>query len=55
MSPGSSSLSHIQSCWQDVLYDKLMGYWVGQLVGNFMGLPFEFTYWDEPMPIEPQT
>ena len=22
-----------------VLYDKLMGYWVGQLVGNFMGLP----------------
>ena len=56
MSPGSSSLLHIQSCcWQDVLYDKLMGYWVGQLVGNFMGLPFEFTYWDEPMPIEPQT
>ncbi|CAL1131973.1 unnamed protein product [Cladocopium goreaui] len=40
---------------KDVLYDKLMGYWVGQLVGNFMGLPFEFTYWDEPMPIEPQT
>lgn len=40
---------------QDVLYDKLMGYWVGQLVGNFMGLPFEFTYWDEPMPLEPQT
>ena len=32
-----------------------MGYWVGQLVGNFMGLPFEFTYWDEPMPIEPHT
>lgn len=32
-----------------------MGYWVGQLVGNFMGLPFEFTYWDEPMPLEPQT
>jgi len=40
---------------KDVLYDKLMGYWVGQLVGNFMGLPFEFTYWDEPMPLEPQT
>eukprot|EP00913_Durusdinium_trenchii_P020988 g19722.t1 len=40
---------------KDVLHDKLMGYWVGQLVGNFMGLPFEFTYWDEPMPIEPHT
>ena len=38
-----------------VLYDKLMGYWVGQLVGNFMGLPFEFLYTDSPMPIEPQT
>eukprot|EP00437_Effrenium_voratum_P038022 CAMPEP_0181479858 /NCGR_PEP_ID=MMETSP1110-20121109/43502_1 /TAXON_ID=174948 /ORGANISM="Symbiodinium sp., Strain CCMP421" /LENGTH=433 /DNA_ID=CAMNT_0023605311 /DNA_START=38 /DNA_END=1339 /DNA_ORIENTATION=+ len=37
-----------------VLYDKLMGYWVGQLVGNFMGLPFEFLYNDSPMPIEPQ-
>lgn len=31
-----------------------MGYWVGQLVGNFMGLPFEFLYNDSPMPIEPQ-
>mmetsp|Transcript_13661 Transcript_13661/g.25632 ORF Transcript_13661/g.25632 Transcript_13661/m.25632 type:complete len:439 (-) Transcript_13661:247-1563(-) len=37
------------------LYDKLMGYWVGQLVGNFMGLPFEFLYNDNPMPLEPQT
>lgn len=45
----------LPSLFQDVLYDKLMGYWVGQLVGNFMGLPFEFTYWDEPMPLEPQT
>mmetsp|Transcript_69695 Transcript_69695/g.163638 ORF Transcript_69695/g.163638 Transcript_69695/m.163638 type:complete len:447 (+) Transcript_69695:60-1400(+) len=37
------------------LYDKLMGYWVGQLVGNFMGLPFEFLYYNNPMPVEPQT
>lgn len=28
---------------------------MGQLVGNFMGLPFEFLYSDHPMPIEPQT
>jgi len=37
------------------LRDKLDGYWIGQLVGNFMGLPFEFTYWEDPMPIEPHT
>ncbi|CAE8595171.1 unnamed protein product [Polarella glacialis] len=35
------------------LKDKLEGFWVGQLVGNFMGLPFEFVYWDEPMPALP--
>jgi len=40
---------------KDVLYDKIMGYWVGQLVGNFMGLPFEFQYNNEPMPFEPKT
>ena len=28
---------------------------VGQMVGNFMGLPFEFQYNDEPMPVEPKT
>ena len=26
-----------------VLYDKLMGYWVGQLVGNFMGLRLDLS------------
>eukprot|EP00440_Ansanella_granifera_P022643 gb/GFBE01024593.1/.p1 GENE.gb/GFBE01024593.1/~~gb/GFBE01024593.1/.p1 ORF type:complete len:469 (+),score=77.70 gb/GFBE01024593.1/:1-1407(+) len=26
------------------LRDKIEGYWVGQLVGNFMGLPFETCY-----------
>mmetsp|Transcript_1809 Transcript_1809/g.4230 ORF Transcript_1809/g.4230 Transcript_1809/m.4230 type:complete len:433 (+) Transcript_1809:72-1370(+) len=52
----SPSLQTIQkNISKDVLFDKLMGYWVGQLVGNFMGLPFELTYWDDPMPIEPQT
>merc|ERR1712137_358243 len=33
------------------LRDKLEGFWVGQLVGNFLGLPFEAKYL-EPMPIE---
>jgi hypothetical protein len=36
------------------LLDRLDGWWTGQLVGNFMGLPFEFVYYEEPMPIEPQ-
>ena len=36
------------------LVSKIDGYWVGQLVGNFMGLPFEFVYYDAPMPMEPQ-
>lgn len=46
---GSATIS------KGVLHDKIMGYWVGQLVGNFMGLPFEFQYNDQPMPLEPQT
>jgi hypothetical protein len=36
------------------LRSKIDGWWIGQLVGNFMGLPFEFVYYNEPMPIEPQ-
>lgn len=55
------NLTLTKSAWggkvigKDVLYDKIMGYWVGQLVGNFMGLPFEFQYNNEPMPFEPKT
>jgi ADP-ribosylglycohydrolase len=32
-----------------VFRDKIEGFWVGQCVGNFMGLPFEAKY-SEPMP-----
>jgi ADP-ribosylglycohydrolase len=32
------------------LLDKLTGFWVGQLVGNYMGFPFENVYVDEPIP-----
>lgn len=41
-------ISHTQ------LLDKIDGFWVGQLVGNFMGLPFEFVYNDHPMKILPK-
>jgi len=33
------------------LNDKISGFWLGQLVGNFFGLPFENKYVDEPVPI----
>jgi ADP-ribosylglycohydrolase len=32
------------------LLDKIAGYWIGQLVGNYVGFPFENVYVDEPIP-----
>ncbi|MHC4132793.1 MAG: ADP-ribosylglycohydrolase family protein [Planctomycetota bacterium] len=36
---------------QEELLDKISGFWLGQLVGNYMGLPFENNYVDEPVPV----
>jgi ADP-ribosylglycohydrolase len=36
---------------QDQLRDKISGYWTGQLVGNYMGFPFEGTYLEKPVPV----
>src|SRR5690606_31345488 len=33
------------------LVDKISGFWIGQLVGNYMGFPFENVYVDEPIPV----
>lgn len=33
------------------LRDAIEGYWIGQLAGNYLGLPFENLYTAEPMPI----
>lgn len=33
------------------LRDKIEGFWLGQLVGNYMGFPFEFVYNEEPVPV----
>ena len=33
------------------LTDKVYGYWVGQLVGNYLGFPFENLYDEEPIPV----
>jgi len=32
------------------LKDKIHGYWIGQLAGNYLGFPFENLYTDEPIP-----
>lgn len=33
------------------LIDKISGFWIGQLVGNYMGFPFENVYVDQPIPV----
>lgn len=33
------------------LKDKLYGYWIGQLAGNYIGFPFENLYEEEPIPV----
>lgn len=33
------------------LMDKVSGYWIGQLLGNYIGLPFENNYVEEPVPV----
>lgn len=35
----------------DELIDKLSGFWIGQLLGNYMGFPFENLYVNEPVPV----
>jgi ADP-ribosylglycohydrolase len=32
------------------LHDKISAFWLGQLVGNYYGLPFENNYIEEPVP-----
>ncbi len=33
------------------LRSKIEGFWLGQLVGNYMGFPFEFVFSEEPSPV----
>ena len=48
-------LSHISKSQERAisekeLHDKISAFWMGQLVGNYFGLPFENNYIDEPVP-----
>ncbi|MBX3744284.1 MAG: ADP-ribosylglycohydrolase family protein [Verrucomicrobiae bacterium] len=36
---------------REVLIEKISGFWIGQLVGNYLGFPFELVYVDEPLPV----
>jgi len=49
-----SSGSHLAGVEREIsreeLLDKLSGFWIGQLVGNYMGFPFENVYEAEPCP-----
>ena len=35
---------------KEELHDKITAFWLGQLVGNYIGLPFENNYVDEAVP-----
>ena len=45
ISAGATAAEKISS---DVLRDKIAGAWIGQMVGNIYGLPFENKFVDEP-------
>lgn len=36
---------------REELRSKIEGYWLGQLVGNYMGFPFEFVFNEDPAPV----
>ena len=46
----SSAFAEERTITREELMDKLSGFWVGQLVGNYMGFPFENVYVEEPIP-----
>ena len=33
------------------LMDKMSGFWIGQILGNYIGFPFENLYVEEPIPV----
>lgn len=36
---------------EEELLDKFSGFWIGQIVGNYVGFPFENNYVDEAIPV----
>jgi ADP-ribosylglycohydrolase len=46
-----AALAQERALTRDALIDKISGFWIGQLVGNYLGFPFENVYVDEPIPV----
>ena len=51
LSPAFRSQGAERSLSHDELVEKISGFWIGQLAGNFLGFPFETVYVDEPIPV----
>lgn len=50
MAPSVNS-QEINTLSETQLREKIAGFWIGQLVGNYMGFPFEWMYCQEPVPV----
>lgn len=51
MGAGQNAGAEMRVISRDALVDKISGFWIGQLVGNYLGFPFENVYVDEPIPV----
>lgn len=47
----SSARAAERTISRDQLIEKLSGFWIGQLVGNYLGFPFENVYVEEAIPV----
>ena len=46
---GANAKERVMS--EEELMDRLSGFWIGQLLGNYIGFPFENNYVEEPIPV----
>jgi len=51
LAPAANVEAKDRAITHDELMDKLSGYWIGQLLGNYMGFPFENNWVEEPVPV----
>ena len=48
---GTAARAEERAISRDALVDKISGFWIGQLLGNYIGFPFENRYVEQPVPI----
>jgi len=49
--PADVAVAQVRTISRAELIEKTSGFWIGQLVGNYMGFPFESVYIEEPIPV----